>query len=57
MCAWLELPPDVDSHAVLVAARAQGVSFKPGDLFSPSGCAAGARDLAAYWQKHTHVEL
>ena len=31
---WLTLPAHVDAHAVLVAARKRGVSFKPGDLFS-----------------------
>ena len=31
---WLTLPADMDAHAVLVAARKRGVSFKPGDLFS-----------------------
>jgi hypothetical protein len=34
MCMWLTLPAHVDAHAVLVAARKRGVSFKPGDLFS-----------------------
>jgi DNA-binding transcriptional MocR family regulator len=34
MCAWLRLPEQLDSHAVLVAARRRGVSFKPGDLFA-----------------------
>ena len=37
MCAWLSLPEELDAHAVLVASRRRGVSFKPGDLFSSSG--------------------
>jgi len=36
MCTWLQLPDHLDAHSVLVAARHRGVSFKPGDLFSPS---------------------
>lgn len=57
MCAWLELPPDVDSHAVLVAARAQGVSFKPGDLFSPSGSHRNcARIVVAHYEVDTLVK-
>lgn len=56
MCAWLELPPDVDSHAVLVAARARGVSFKPGDLFSPSGSQRNcARIVVAHYESETLV--
>lgn len=30
MCSWLQMPPHVDSHHVLIEARKQGVSFKPG---------------------------
>lgn len=37
MCLWLEAPKHVDMHQVLCAARLKKVSFKPGDLFSPSG--------------------
>ena len=37
MCVYLQGPPQLDTHALLLKARCVGVSFKPGDLFSCSG--------------------
>merc|ERR1712070_301294 len=60
MCAWLRLPDQLDSHAVLVAVRRRGVSFKPGDLFSSSGAKATAhrnfcRIVVAHYEEATLV--
>ncbi|KAL3928197.1 MAG: hypothetical protein SGPRY_002492, partial [Prymnesium sp.] len=61
MCSWLQMPPHVDSHHVLIEARKQGVSFKPAakcgtssdaeaSMYSLRSC---SRVVTAHYDEHT----
>lgn len=56
MCAWLTMPEGTDSHAILRDARRRGVSFKPGDWFSPAAMPRGrnaCRLVVAHYDEET----